>query len=1223
MGLALQVVCLVVKLFAIAVALVVQRSAEVEAGWFLSVTFRKISRGTKFLHLQQLFLQFLLSKNSPPVMLLVEREAMHLVQREAMHLVPNLNQMYPASPTPSPQTVKGIAPSLSPSTPTVPPPYSSVPPPLTFHGIVPSLPPSAPEKEEPKSKNPISVPVTPAPAASPSNKSTQKPPTIHPIMPGSMSPSSHQIKAPDSKAPLSMPIAPVPNALVPKKMPQNLPPSRKPIMPGVPPSIFPVPVASPPSKLLRNSPTTHPTIHKEPPSNSPVPVASPPSKLLRNSPTTHPTIRREPPSNSPVPVASPPSKLLRNSPTTHPTIRREPPSNSPVPVASPPSKLLRNSPTTHPTIHREPPSNTPEPDVPPVLAPPKRINGKSDGMPVAARPNETPNHFSPVNPSPTKAPSMHKALRHSNNIAPPLSSPKSPLDIGSHSPASLPSTSFHKHHHAKNNFTNTAPSSVMPPPPPASSQQDPIIPPAPSYPSKTHPKSRLRDHAPPPMNPESHVSPAPSPSSTAPSRQTKFPFLSPKISPSGSSPKNPKMPLSPPIQALPPPPPNEDCSSLTCTEPLTNNLPGSPCGCVLPMQVGLRLNVALYTFFPLVSEIAQEIAVGVFMKQSQVRIMGANAASQDPEKTIVLVDLVPLGDKFDNTTAYLTFERFWHKQVAIKTSLFGDYEVLYLRYPVHWCLTGLPPSPPSSINVIDGGPNSGQGNNGTTIQPLGVDVRQWQHKDGLGGSVIAIIVLSASIVVILCCVIAWVILFKHRDFQEEPTPLATLPSLSKPSGIAASMFGSWPSSASLSFGSSVATYAGSAKTFSSSDIERATNNFNASRILGEGGFGRVYSGVLEDGTKVAVKVLKRDDQQGGREFMAEVEMLSRLHHRNLVKLIGICIEERSRCLVYELIPNGSVESHLHGVDKETAPLDWGARMKIALGAARGLAYLHEDSSPRVIHRDFKSSNILLEHDFTSKVADFGLARSALEEENRHICTRVMGTFGYVAPEYAMTGHLLVKSDVYSYGVVLLELLSGRKPVDMSRPPGQENLVTWARPLLTSKEGIESIVDLSLGPDFPFDSISKVAAIASMCVQPEVSHRPFMGEVVQALKLVCSENDETKALGSRSCSHEDMSIDMDATRICTNSGQLPDPLQTHSPFSNYDLELGVERGLSMPDLFGTSAGLGGQEPGSFRRYSSSGILKTGRGMQLWQKMRRSSGGTASEHGEIFRLWPGSY
>lgn len=126
------------------------------------------------------------------------------------------------------------------------------------------------------------------------------------------------------------------------------------------------------------------------------------------------------------------------------------------------------------------------------------------------------------------------------------------------------------------------------------------------------------------------------------------------------------------------------------------------------------------------------------------------------------------------------------------------------------------------------------------------------------------------------------------------------------------VIGSKDSSASLSFGSSIATYTGSAKTFSISNIERATDHFNASRILGEGGFGRVYSGVLEDGTKVAVKVLKRDDQQGGREFLAEVEMLSRLHHRNLVKLIGICTEERARCLVYELIPNGSVDSHLHG-----------------------------------------------------------------------------------------------------------------------------------------------------------------------------------------------------------------------------------------------------------------------------------------------------------------------
>lgn len=222
----------------------------------------------------------------------------------------------------------------------------------------------------------------------------------------------------------------------------------------------------------------------------------------------------------------------------------------------------------------------------------------------------------------------------------------------------------------------------------------------------------------------------------------------------------------------------------------------------------------------------------------------------------------------------------------------------------------------------------------------------------------------------------------------------------------------------------------------------------------------------------------------------------------------------------------------------------------------------------------------------------------------------------------MTGHLLVKSDVYSYGVVLLELLTGRKPVDMSQPPGQENLVAWARPQLTSKEALESIIDPSLGPNFPFDGIAKVAAIASMCVQPEVSHRPFMGEVVQALKLVCNENDDTKELGSRSCSQEDLSADMDA-RISANSGELIDPVQTHSPVSNYSYGSDVERGISRSDLFGSSRMLLRQESGSFRRVSSSGPLRSGRRSQLWQKLRRLSGGTASEHGVIFRLWPGSH
>ncbi|XP_059634821.1 receptor-like serine/threonine-protein kinase ALE2 [Cornus florida] len=1051
-----------------------------------------------------------------------------------------------------------------------------------------------------------------------------------PLRSNASSPASHPNRS-VLHPPLALP--PLKSAPVPRTI-KGLVPSLSPSIATVLPPYSSVPPSLTVRGVVPSLPPTAPQ-RMEPFNKAPILVPVSPGSVPPSSNQNKAPENKAPPSLPivPVPIASAPRKMPGNSPHIHP-MPGLPPSIFPVPVGSPPSQLPRNPPTIHPTMPKEPPSNLPEPVISPISTPLPSINWKKDGTPVAAPPNEIPNQLSPVNPSPTKAPSMHKATRHSDNATSPLSFHKSPADMRSQSPASLPSTSFYKHHHSRKNITSPAPLSYLVPP--HSNQQGVIIPPSPLYPPMLHPESSQRwHHAPPPMNPgssvipsyspfpssERHFSPAPSLSPTAPSGQSKLPFLSPKISPSGSTPRNPKMPVLPPIQALPPPPPNEDCTSITCTEPLTNTPPGSPCDCVWPMQVGLGLSVALYTFFPLVAELAEEIAGGVFMKQSQVRIMGANAANQDPEKTIVLIDLVPLGDKFDNTTAYLTYQRFWHKQVVIEPSFFGDYEVLYVRYP------GLPPSPPlapSDISIIDDGPYSGHDNNGRTIKPLGVDVRRKQHNDGLSGGVIAIIVLSASVAVILCFAVAWVLLFKHRDrvCQPDPTPPATLPSLSKPSGIAASTIGSGPSSASLSFGSSIATYTGSAKVFSSSDLEKATDNFSASRILGEGGFGRVYSGVLEDGTKVAVKVLKRDDQQGGREFLAEVEMLSRLHHRNLVKLIGICTEERSRSLVYELIPNGSVESHLHGVDKETAPLDWGSRMKIALGAARGLAYLHEDSSPRVIHRDFKSSNILLEHDFMPKVSDFGLARTALDEDNRHISTRVMGTFGYVAPEYAMTGHLLVKSDVYSYGVVLLELLTGRKPVEMSQPPGQENLVAWARPFLTSKEGLESIIDQSMGPDFPFDSITKVAAIASMCVQPEVSHRPFMGEVVQALKLVCNECDETKESGSRSRSQEDLSIDFD-TRISINSGQLPDPLQTHSPVSNYETRLDVERGLSMSDLLSTSARIGRQESESFRRHSSSGPLRTRRDRWLWKKLRRLPGGSVSEHGVMFKLWPGSH
>ncbi|KAK9726463.1 hypothetical protein RND81_05G217100 [Saponaria officinalis] len=534
----------------------------------------------------------------------------------------------------------------------------------------------------------------------------------------------------------------------------------------------------------------------------------------------------------------------------------------------------------------------------------------------------------------------------------------------------------------------------------------------------------------------------------------------------------------------------------TCLEPLTPTVIGTPCGCVFPMRVRLLLSIAVFGLFSEVNELEIEIASGTYLKQDQVQIVGATADSQNQDRTLVDINLVPLGEKFDNTTALLTYERLRRKEVPLNTTLYGNYDVIYVNYP------GIPSEYPSG-GYAGNAPTQSTGDG---QYPITADFMNKNKR--LSSRTIYVIVFSAF-VLLVACLAAICILIKWRKSRKPSNAVGPVftPSINKKHGIGSNLSSTVASSTSLSLFTSIPTCTLPVKTFSLTELEKATDKFSSRRILGEGGFGRVYRGILEDGVEVAVKLLTRDNQNRDREFIAEVEMLGRLHHRNLVKLIGICFEGHRRCLVYELVHNGSVESHLHDGDKEIGHLDWDARLKIALGAARGLAYLHEDSNPRVIHRDFKASNVLLEEDYTPKVSDFGLAREATEG-SQQVSTRVMGTFGYVAPEYAMTGHLLVKSDVYSYGVVLLELLTGRKPVDMSQPQGQENLVTWARPLLTSREGVEQLVDPTLAKNYNFDDFAKVAAIASMCVHPEVTHRPFMGEVVQALKLIYNDSDET-------------------------------------------------------------------------------------------------------------------
>ncbi|MED6221832.1 hypothetical protein PIB30_058433 [Stylosanthes scabra] len=1147
-----------------------------------------------------------------------------------------------------------ITPSISPAQVTPPKIAHPISPP-PFHPVIPAVSPSklpapvvSPTLTPSRRSNwkstgkPVSAPLykTPkplpaivhssalVPVASPPVNLPENSPANQPIHQGSFPPNVHNrtVNKGHANTPTTEPVSPI--ASPPSKM-ENNHPIRRPVLPKVTPSISPAQVTPPKIAYPINPPPFHPMIPAVSPSKLPVPVASPPVNLPENSPVSQPIhqgslapvvhnrtenkghIHTQEPASTNF-LAPPPWKMENNQPVGSPVFPKITPSISPAQVAPPPF---------HPVIPTVSPSKLPAPVVSPALTPSGSFNWKRNGEPVLAPLYKVPKPLPAVVHSPVQAPAVHNSRQFHHASVPPVSSPKSSSNKEYHSPASPPLTTSYNHHYTRSIAASPAPTSSYFVSPPTSVHGDHPIPPS-SLPTtgRTHHASPPSSTGPsvspfafPVTSPASQVSPAPSPSFIISPHPTKILFNPPKVSPSRSprSPsESPKKPILPQIHTLPPPPPNEDCLSTICSEPYTNSPPGAPCRCVLPMRVGLRLGVSLYTFFPLVSELASEIAAGVSMTQSQVRIMGAEAASQDPDKTDALIFLVPTGEGFDHTTALLNSERFWQKKVAIKSSYFGSYEVLYVSYP------GLPPSPPippSSISMIDGGPYSNNGNNGRMIKPLGVDIQKRQHKGGLSRGIIAIIALSVllAVVLLLAAVLA---LFKYRHHVSQPTstPRVSPRSIAKTQGTTESLAAGGLASASSSFRSSIAAYKGSAKTFSANDIEKATDNFNDSRILGEGGFGRVYSGIFEDGTKAAVKVLKREDHHGDREFLAEVEMLSRLHHRNLVKLIGICTEVSFRCLVYELIPNGSVESHLHGVDRENSPLDWSARIKIALGAARGLAYLHEDSSPPVIHRDFKSSNILLEDDFTPKVSDFGLARTAADEENRHISTRVMGTFGYVAPEYAMTGHLLVKSDVYSYGVVLLELLTGRKPVDMSQAPGQENLVAWARPLLTNKEGLEAIIDPSLGTDVPWDSVAKVAAIASMCVQPEVSDRPFMGEVVQALKLVSNECDEAKEAGTRNPSQEDLSVDLDNV-----SSQLPDHFQRLFSAANYASGSDIEKGLSSLEMFSSSARFRRQDSGSFRRHSYSGPLRTGRSQRLWQVIGRLSG-SVSEHRTISKL-----
>ncbi|KAJ4779431.1 Kinase superfamily protein [Rhynchospora pubera] len=288
------------------------------------------------------------------------------------------------------------------------------------------------------------------------------------------------------------------------------------------------------------------------------------------------------------------------------------------------------------------------------------------------------------------------------------------------------------------------------------------------------------------------------------------------------------------------------------------------------------------------------------------------------------------------------------------------------------------------------------------------------------------------------------------------------------------------------------------------ELNRLTGNFGDKALVGEGSYGRVYYATLSSGEAAAIK--KFDPSVASdpeTDFSAQLASVSKLKNEYFVQMLGYCLEANNKIVLYQFATKGTLHDVLHGKKgvqgAEPGPtLTWAQRVKIAYGAARGLEYLHEKVQPSVIHRDVRSSNVLLFNDYEAKLGDFNMTNQSPDSAARLHSTKVLGTFGYHAPEFAMTGILSQKSDVYSFGVVLLELLTGRKPVDHTMPKGQQSLVTWATPRL-SEDKVKQCVDPRLNNDYPPKAVAKLAAVAALCVQYEADFRPNMTIVVKALQ----------------------------------------------------------------------------------------------------------------------------
>ncbi|XP_074317632.1 putative serine/threonine-protein kinase PBL19 isoform X2 [Silene latifolia] len=307
------------------------------------------------------------------------------------------------------------------------------------------------------------------------------------------------------------------------------------------------------------------------------------------------------------------------------------------------------------------------------------------------------------------------------------------------------------------------------------------------------------------------------------------------------------------------------------------------------------------------------------------------------------------------------------------------------------------------------------------------------------------------------------------------------------------------------------------RVFTYSELREATSGFNKLLKIGEGGFGSVYKGTIQplnglgSSIVVAIKKLNKHGLQGHKEFLAEVQFLGVVDNPRLVKLLGYCAinGERGiqRLLVYEYMPNKSLEDHLFA--NGSHPLPWIQRLKIMLEAAEGLAYLHQGMEVQVIFRDFKSSNVLLDENMQAKLSDFGMAREGPRGEHTHVSTMPVGTYGYAAPEYIKTGHLRNKSDIYSFGVVLYEILTGRRTIERNRPTSEQKLLDWVQRFPADSKMFYMIMDFRLRNQYPLRTARKIAKLADTCLRSEAEDRPDMNEIIEVLKEAILESENSK------------------------------------------------------------------------------------------------------------------